>query len=119
VVDAVDEAADPFQLVVELLEPLGAGARSGLRLVVGTGRGGEDSLIRLFGPAAQIVDLDEVRYRDPRDTELYVQTLLLATQEPRFATPYRDQPDLAAVVARAVAARAGGYQLPGSAADSA
>lgn len=107
VVDAVDEAADPYQLVVELLEPFGAAARPGLRLLAGVRRGSGDSLIRLFGPAAQVVDLDEPRYRDPRDTELYVVHLLLATQEPQYVTPYRDRPELAGVVARAVAARAG------------
>ena len=107
VVDAVDEASDPYRLIVELLEPLASGAdRTGIRLVVGARRGG-GGLLRLFGSSAVVLDLDDPAYLDPHDIEEYVQRILMAEQDPQAATRYRAQPELASAVARAVAARAG------------
>ena len=61
-VDAVDEAADPYQLIVELLEPLASAAgRTKVRLLAGTRPGGDNGLLRLFGASAVIVDLDSPR----------------------------------------------------------
>jgi hypothetical protein len=106
--DAVDEAADPYRLIVELLEPLASAAgRTGIRLVVGTRRGGGDGLLRLFGSSAVVLDLDDPRYLDPRDVEEYVRRTLLAEQDPQAATPYRERPALAAKLASGIAARAG------------
>ncbi len=108
VVDAVDEASDPYRLIVELLEPLASGAdRTGIRLVVGARRGGGGGLLRLFGSSAVVLDLDDPAYLDPHDIEEYVQRILMAEQDPQAATRYRAQPELASAVARAVAARAG------------
>ncbi|MFH8483879.1 hypothetical protein [Streptomyces longisporoflavus] len=108
VVDGVDEASDPYRLVVDLLEPLAAaGERTGIRLLVGTRRGGDDGLLRLFGAAALVLDLDAERYRDQRDLAAYVRRTLLAEPDPQVRTPYRTRPGRAATVAAAVAARAG------------
>ncbi|MEU6676658.1 WD40 repeat domain-containing protein [Streptomyces sp. NPDC046925] len=108
VVDGVDEAADPYRLVVDLLEPLAAAAeRTGIRLLVGTRRGGDDGLLRLFGAAALVLDLDAERYRDQHDLAEYVRRTLLAEPDPQVRTPYRTHPGRAATVAAAVAARAG------------
>ncbi|MEV0323704.1 WD40 repeat domain-containing protein [Streptomyces sp. NPDC050658] len=108
VVDGVDEAADPQRLVVDLLEPLAAASgRTGVRLLVGTRRGGADSLLRLFGGSARVIDLDEDRYLDQRDIADYVRLTLLAQSDPRISTPYRSRPELAASVGAAVAVRSG------------
>ncbi|WP_409236509.1 hypothetical protein [Streptomyces sp. PA5.6] len=108
VVDGVDEASDPYRLVVDLLEPLAAAAeRTGIRLLVGTRRGGDDGLLRLFGASAIVLDLDAERYQDPRDVAEYVRRTLLAEPDPQVRTPYRARPAQAATVAAAVAARAG------------
>lgn len=71
-VDAVDEAADPYQLIVELLEPVASAAgRTKVRLLVGTRPGGENGLLRLLGASAVIVDLDSPANLDARDIGLY------------------------------------------------
>jgi len=58
-VDAVDEAADPYRLIVELLEPVASAVeRTKVRLLVGTRPGGDKGLLRLFGASAVIMDLD-------------------------------------------------------------
>lgn len=108
VVDGVDEAADAHRLIVDLLEPLAAASeRTGIRLLVGTRRGGEDHLLRLFGASALILDLDDEQYLDRRDVAEYVCSTLLADPDPQVRTPYRARPALAEKVAVAVAARAG------------
>ena len=106
-VDAVDEAADPYRLIRELLEPVASAAgRTRIRLLVGTRRGGGDDLLLLFGASAVILDLDTPEYLDISDVEDYVRRTLLAESDPQTATPYRGQPALAVTVAHAVAARA-------------
>ena len=107
VVDAVDEADKPYQLIVELLEPLvSAASRTRLLLLIGMRRGGGDDLLQLFGPVAVIADLDAPDYLDISDIQEYACRTLLAESDPRATTPYRGQPAAAAAVARAVAARA-------------
>jgi len=50
-VDAVDEAADPYRLILELLEPVASAAgRTKIRLLVGTRPGGDNGLLRLSVP---------------------------------------------------------------------
>ena len=107
-VDAVDEAADPYRLIVELLEPVASAAgRTKVRLLMGTRPGGDNSLLRLFGASAVIVDLDSPANLDARDVEEYALRTLMAAEDPQVVTPYRDRARVAALVARAVAARAG------------
>ena len=106
-VDAVDEAADPYRLIVELLEPVASAAgRTKVRLLAATRPGGDNSLLRLFGASAVIVNLDSPANLDARDVEEYVFRTLVAAQDPDVETPYRNRSEVAAVVARAVAARA-------------
>ncbi|MGV9456607.1 NACHT and WD repeat domain-containing protein [Streptomyces sp. NPDC003635] len=108
VVDGVDESADASQLIIDLLEPLAAASeRTGIRLLVGTRRGGQSHLLRLFGASAVVLDLDEERYLDRRDVTEYVRRTLLAEPDPQIRSPYRARPELATMVAAAVAARAG------------
>lgn len=108
VVDAVDEAADPYRLIVELLEPVASAAgTTKVRLLAGTRPGGDNGLLRLFGASAVIVDLDSPTNLDARDIEEYAFRTLMAAEDPHVATPYRHRSQVAAEVARAVAARAG------------
>ncbi len=107
-VDAVDEAADPDRLIVELLAPIASAAgRTKVRLLAATRPGGDKRLLRLFGASAVIVDLDSPVNLDARDVEEYALRTLVAAEDPHVATPYRNRPQVAALVARAVAARAG------------
>ena len=107
-VDAVDEAADPYRLIIELLEPVASAAgRTKVRLLAGTRPGGNNGLLRLFGASAVIVDLDSPANLDAGDIEEYALRTLLAAEDPQVATPYRHRSQVAALVARAVAARAG------------
>jgi len=106
-VDSVDEAADPRRLIAGLLRPLAeAAARTGIRLLVGTRPGGGDDLVGRFGSSAVILDLDSPEYLDRDDIQEYVRRTLLAEGDPQAATPYREQPALAAAVAHAIAVRA-------------
>ncbi|GAA1939737.1 caspase family protein [Kitasatospora viridis] len=69
VIDAVDEAADPRELVDRLLRPLLDHARgTRLRLLIGA----RAFLVPLFGPAAAILDLDTAAYADPAGLHAYV-----------------------------------------------
>ena len=107
-VDAVDEATDPYRLIVELLEPLAsASGRTKIRLLAGTWRGGDDRLLRLFGASAVVLDLDSPANLDAQDVEEYARRTLTAEEDSQVTTPYRDCPELVAAVARAVAVRAG------------
>ena len=107
VIDALDEATDPLKVVEKVISPM-AGAASpgrGPRLLVATRR-----YQHLLGslPAAQVtVDLDQDTYHDDTDTAEYVTKVLLAADDPDSPTPYRDEPGLARLVARQVAAIAG------------
>ncbi|MGN9913235.1 WD40 repeat domain-containing protein [Phytohabitans sp. LJ34] len=108
IVDAVDEAIQPYQLIQDLLEPLAAGAAAtGLRCVFGSRRGGEGGLLRAFGDSVVIRDLDSDEYLDHSDVAAYVRRTLLAEADRDVRTPYRDRPDLVGLVADAVASRAG------------
>ena len=93
VVDAIDEAADPQRLIIELLEPLAAATpRTKVRLLAATRRGAGGSLLRLFGASAVVMDLDSPEYFDSHDVEEYVLRTLTADDDPQVATPYRDRP---------------------------
>ena len=106
-VDAVDEAADPFGLITELLEPLARGAgRTGVRVVAGTRRGGGDELLGLFAGSAKILDLDSPEYLEAGDLQEYVRRILVRKDDTENAGCYQSRPELAAVVAAAVADRA-------------
>ncbi|GAA2581642.1 NACHT and WD repeat domain-containing protein [Actinomadura fulvescens] len=106
IVDAVDEAADPAELIRELLEPLAATAhRTGVRLLAGMRPGWNRRLVRQFGPHAVEIDLDDEEHARPEDVADYVFRLL--TEDEHARAPYRERPETARAVAGAVAARAG------------
>ncbi|MEV0170239.1 caspase family protein [Streptomyces sp. NPDC050803] len=117
VVDAVDEAGsdtaadagghgEPRRITRELLRPMSE--IPGVRLLVGT----RPELVTPLGPTFLCVDLDRPGYRAERDDVAgYVTKMLLATEEPEVQSPYRDRPELAAAVAKGVAAKAAGVYL--------
>ena len=100
VVDAIDEARDPPQMLNNLLRPLSR--RPMLRVVIGTRR-------HLAPPAADtslLVDLDSDEYCDPQALADYAHQLLIAAHEPDAFTPYRDHDDVAVKVATEIAKKA-------------
>jgi WD40 repeat protein len=104
VVDGVDEASG----VQELADVLARLAQTGgIRLLVGVRRQLVD---RLVAPE-QAIDLDHPAYLVADDVVEYVRRCLVLDGDPDAPTPYRGRPDLAGVVARAVAAQAGGSFL--------
>ena len=88
IVDAVDEASEPGELITGLLMPL---ARTGLRILVGARR---HVLNPVRDAADLLIDLDVDPYRDPEALTHYVRQLLVAAKEPGVCTPY--QPAIAA-----------------------
>ncbi|WP_433120341.1 caspase family protein [Micromonospora sp. CA-246542] len=116
VVDALDEAGsgtatdtggrgEPRRIARELLRPLSE--IHGVHLLVGSRR----ELVRSLGPAMRTIDLDDPDLLGPSDISRYVVKMLIAPDEPDLDTPYRDRPDLAEAVARAVGERAAGVYL--------
>ena len=107
VIDALDEATDPRAVIDEIISPLVRAAKPGRgpRLLVATRR--YQHLLGLLPAARVTVDLDQDTYHDDTDTADYVTKVLLAADDPDSPTPYRNQPDLAGLVARQVAAIAG------------
>jgi WD40 repeat protein len=108
VVDGVDEAQDPEQLIDDLLEPLASGAVAWrIRLLLGVRTGADRTLLRRCGPHVREIPLDDAGYLDRADLSEYGRRWLLAEGEPGAPSPYRTKPELAARVAAAVATRAG------------
>jgi len=99
-VDALDEAADPHDLVLRLLRPLAENAAGRLRLLVGTRL---HLLTDLGLRRDDSVDLDASRYADLDALTAYAARCL---RESAAGSPYRDRPRETAAVAEAVAAAA-------------
>jgi WD40 repeat protein len=99
VVDAVDEAAQPHELARKLLRPIGSASH--VRLLVGTRR----HLVPLLGAAAVVLDLDDPVYLERYDLAEYARRCLLVEGDPAAQSRYRDRPDVAVRVARAIADR--------------
>lgn len=99
VIDALDEAISPPDMIADLLLPLGR--RAGLRVAVGGRR-------HAVPTAAQLtIDLDRPEYHDPEALTEYLRRLLVASEEPGVRTPYQEIPqEITATVARAIALRA-------------
>jgi WD40 repeat protein len=100
VLDALDEAMDPHRIAREILRFLSHVPT--VRLLVGTDR---ELLLALELPFVSI-DLDDAGYAPRADLVEYIKRRLLAKDEPRRSTPYRDHPELVDEIAEAVAERA-------------
>lgn len=119
VVDALDEASNPTEVVTGALQPLLGDKRAHpVRLLVGVRCTGGDTpaetprdglnrqlvaqLQAALGadPAQDRVQVDQAPWWQTSDVEEYVASLLLGTD----ASPYPDQPDAVQAVARLVAA---------------
>ena len=99
VVDALDEAVSPPDVLADLLLPLGH--QAGLRVAVGGRRPAVPSAAQLT------IDLDRPGYQDPEALTDYLRRLLVAAEEPGVRTPYQGIPDqVTAAVAAAIARRA-------------
>ena len=110
VVDALDEAAgegEPRRIAQRLLKPLAAaGHEHGIKVLVGTRRRTRNALLDALGPDKLEIDLDTPPYLEQDDLVEYLRRRLLRPDEPAARTPYRQQPEVAAQVAAAVAERA-------------
>jgi len=99
VVDALDEAVSPPDMLADLLLPLSG--RDDLRVAVGGRRPAVPSAAQLT------IDLDCPGYQDPEALADYLRRLLAAAEEPGVRTPYQGIPDeVTAAVAGAIARRA-------------
>ncbi|MFT3877348.1 MAG: hypothetical protein QM708_13145 [Propioniciclava sp.] len=122
VVDALDEATNPAEVVTGALQPLLAGSRMHpIRLLVGvrctggatpadTPRDGHNrQVVALLqatlgaDPVQDRVQVDEAPWWDSGDVEEYVASILLGTED----SPYPDRPDAVDAVARRVTEGAG------------
>ena len=107
VVDALDEADEKEQIASRLLAPLAQLEK--VFLLVGSRpdspRG--ERRFRALGESTVEIDLDKARYVGANDVARYVERRLLAAEEPGRQTPYRNSPEIAYTVAKAVARRAG------------
>jgi WD40 repeat protein len=107
VVDQLDEAARPHDLISLLLRPLAE--RGAARILVGLAKEYDDVLPAAFGDTAEVLDLD--RYADNEDLQNYVERLLLRHGDPyqegsettRVATEVAGQTSPLFLVARLVA----------------
>lgn len=107
VVDALDEAVDPFKIARELLRPIAV--LPNLRLLCASrpdgGKGGRR--VEGLGTATIEIDLDQEAYLGSEDIKTYVESRLLAVDDPISTTPYRRHPDVARALARVVSNCAG------------
>ncbi|MFI6827604.1 caspase family protein [Kribbella sp. NPDC050241] len=105
VLDALDEAADPLEVIANLINPLQAATATGTgpRLIVATRR---PQLAALPRDRVEI-DLDDTTHLKAEDVADYVTSILLAEDDPASPTPYRGHPDLAGAVGMQVATIAG------------
>jgi WD40 repeat protein/energy-coupling factor transporter ATP-binding protein EcfA2 len=106
VVDALDEADEVDTIVQRLLLPLTG--HKNVFLIVGTRPDwvGTNPRFRALGNTCIEIDLDHPKYKDDDSVARYVERRLLAEEEPRKYTPYRNLSEIARRVALAVAARA-------------
>ena len=84
-VDALDEAADPQDLVTNALRPLIDRGPDRLRLLLGT----RPHLLASLGPYTDVLDLDDDVYADPASVRAYARRVLLQSHT---RSPYRSAP---------------------------
>ncbi|GIF76977.1 trypsin-like peptidase domain-containing protein [Asanoa siamensis] len=120
VVDAIDEAVRPRELIETVLVPLAReGDLLGVRVVVGTRRADDEGdLLAAFGaatpdeigPGVDLVDLDSAEHVSGSDLAAHALAMLRLEGGPRPDNPYAD-PERAEPVARRIATLAGGNFL--------
>ncbi|WP_196054565.1 hypothetical protein [Nocardia aurantiaca] len=104
VIDALDEAAQPRELVRELLIPLiRNNIRPGIRLVLGTRR----ELLPFLRASNLRIDLDNAEYFSSDEVSAYITSYLLGESDPTADTPYRGRIELAKAIGHEAADRAG------------
>jgi Caspase domain len=106
VLDALDEAVEPHQVVANLIVPLldaGRDSPGGARLLVGT-RG---HLLRSLPTDRDPIDLDQDEYLEPTDITRYVRKILAGQGDPDSPSPYRRDIELASEVAEEIGRIAG------------
>jgi hypothetical protein len=105
VIDALDEAVEPEQVIREVIQPLVDGAPgAGIRLLLGLRR----QLLHLLDvPADAVVDLDDADYFERTDMVEYALRCLTLGIDPEGESPYRADAGYASKVAAAIADQAG------------
>ena len=105
VLDALDEARTPRDIVRQLLVPL---ARDlGVKVLAGTRPGRDEELLATFGERAVIYRLDDPAWFDRHDLADYAAACLRADFDPDLASGYRTDPKACRQVAAAIAEAAG------------
>ena len=105
VLDALDEARTPRDIVRQLLVPM---ARDlGVKVLAGTRPGRDDELLAAFGERAVIYRLDDPAWFDRHDLADYAAACLRADFDPDLASGYRTDPEACRQVAAAIAEAAG------------
>ncbi|MEV0716854.1 trypsin-like peptidase domain-containing protein [Asanoa sp. NPDC050611] len=112
VIDALDEAVRPRELIGTVLVPLAAqGDLLGVRVVAGTRpEDDEGDLLGAFGAGTQVVDLDSAEHVNIGDLAAHALAVLRHAGAGRTDNPYAD-PARAEPVARRIATLAGGNFL--------
>ena len=110
VIDGVDEALSPDELVSDLRRLSEGAADTGLRLLIGCRPGRDRELADSFGSRATVIDLDSPQYARMEDLVDYVRRRLLQEGVPEGVpasnTPYRGHEGVAEAVALEVARNA-------------
>ena len=108
IIDALDEATSPTQarLVIDsvVLPMVETCSDIGVQMVVGTRRrddGGD--LLSRFGPALDLLDLDEQKYFSEKDLAAYALACLQLAGDERPGNPYADDTVAVALAARIAA----------------
>ena len=105
VLDALDEAKAPRDIVRRLLLPL---ARDlGVKVLTGTRPGRDGMLLEAFGHHAVKYRLDHSKWFKPHDLADYAAACLRADFDPALRSGYRNHPSACGQVARAIADAAG------------
>jgi len=99
VVDALDEATEPFEIADLLAQLPEASGRTRLRIIVGT----RSHLLPALGGGTVVLNLDGPMYLEHQDISHYVERYLLG--EPN--SPYRSDLDSARKAAQAISVKAG------------
>lgn len=105
VVDGLDEASSPGVLAELLAEFAEAGADAGLRVLIGTRPGHDQTWLKPFGPNVLLIDLNATKYSSMDELAMYVERRLLEGN-PASSTLSHGKNELTGDVAREVARKA-------------